>query len=900
MTRLRAASVAIGILLAAMLAPPPAAHSDVSEFIDSALKSARHVLLLHSYHDGMMWTDAIDQGFNEVMAECGVRVDLHVEYMDGKRYSDPDYLEMLHELYDYKYRGVNLSVVAASDDIAFRFALEHRQDLFPGVPIVFCGVNAMDVYRQSPAIEPLMTNLTGVVESYDVARTISLAMEFHPDVETLYIVNDHTVTGRSNRKVLDPVIGGLRDRIEAVYLEDLTMKELLERVGGLPERSVILLMSFNRDRSGRVFSYRESIDLIAAVANRPLYGVWGFYLGRGIVGGMLTSGRFQGETAAELTARILKGESAGELPVVTHSPNVLMFDYRQIQRHKIPEERIPAGSLIVNRPDSFYSRYRKSIWWAATALAVQALVILILAVNIARRKTAEKALKAREVQYRQIFENIQDAYYEVTLEGIVLEMSPSVERVLGYQRSDLIGKSLLDFYIDPSDRSDLLEAILEREWVAEYEIVLASRAGLPVPVAINATLVRDEAGNPVKIVGSMRNIKERKDAEEERQRLEKKLFRIEKMEAIGTLAGGVAHDLNNILSGIVSYPELLLLQLPAGDPLKGPLETIRKAGLRAADVVQDLLVLTRRGMLVKEAVQLNEIVNDCLLSEAFRKLKAAFPNIAFDINLDPGLPPMLGSKSHLGQMLLNLLTNAVEAVERFGVVRVRTEYRTITDPPKGADRMAPGDYVVLSITDNGRGIGAEEMEHIFEPFYTKKKLGRKGTGLGMAVVWGTVLDHDGYIEAQSQEQEGTTFQIYFPVRKEAARHEEGATPQIHRGSGRVLVVDDIEAQREIACAILTRMGYETVSVSSGEDAVSFLDSSSVDFVLLDMIMDPGMDGLETYKRIRERNPGQRVVIASGYSETDRVKEALRLGAAAFVKKPYSISALGKAMQAAAG
>lgn len=384
----------------------------------------------------------------------------------------------------------------------------------------------------------------------------------------------------------------------------------------------------------------------------------------------------------------------------------------------------------------------------------------------------------------------------------------------------------------------------------------------------------------------------------EKEQLEIRLHRIEKMEAIGTLAGGVAHDLNNILSGLVSYPELLLHQMAPKDKLRKSVETIMKAGQRAATIVQDLLTLARRGVETTEVINLNEIVEDYLSSPEHNKIVSINPRIRVMTELSSDLMNIRGSSAHLTKTLMNLIINSTEAIQNRGEITISTQNCYIDRPIKGYDMVKEGDYVALTIVDTGIGISAENMNHIFEPFYTKKKMGRSGTGLGMAVVWGTVKDHQGYIDFESKEHQGSLFTLYFPVTREAAERVQSLTVDQYRGHGEsILVVDDVIEQREIASAILTALGYEVTTRPSGEKAVAYLRNNRVDLLVLDMIMDPGMDGLDTYKEIIRRHPGQKAVIASGFSETERIKEVKRLGVSHYIKKPYTMEKIGLTVQA---
>jgi signal transduction histidine kinase len=393
-------------------------------------------------------------------------------------------------------------------------------------------------------------------------------------------------------------------------------------------------------------------------------------------------------------------------------------------------------------------------------------------------------------------------------------------------------------------------------------------------------------------------ITERKRSEKERRYLEAQLAKSQKMEAIGTLAGGVAHDLNNILSGLVSYPELLLMDLPEKSPLRQPILTIQASGQKAAAIVQDLLTLARRGVSIREAMNLNQLIEEYLNSPENLKILENNPGVTVETNLKADLFNMMGSPVHLSKTIMNLVSNAAEAMPNGGKISITTENRYIDKSLKGYDVVDEGDYSTLTIMDTGIGISAEDTERIFEPFYTKKSMGRSGTGLGMAVVWGTVKDHHGYVDVQSEVGVGSTFTLYFPItRKKLPLETQSISAEIYKGNGEsILIVDDIEEQREIASGMLKKLGYNVNSVPSGEEALAYIQENGADLLVLDMIMNPGMDGLETYQKILKFHPEQKAVIASGYSESKHVKKAQRIGAGTYVKKPYSFEKIGLAVK----
>ena len=379
-----------------------------------------------------------------------------------------------------------------------------------------------------------------------------------------------------------------------------------------------------------------------------------------------------------------------------------------------------------------------------------------------------------------------------------------------------------------------------------------------------------------------------------------RLHRLEKMEALGLMAGGVAHDLNNILAGVVSYPDLLLMDLPADSPLRRPLEVIRASGERAAAVVADLLTVARGAVLEKKPVDLDTLVRDFLASPEYGKVKSRYPAIEVRVKAAPDLDNILCSPVHVRKVLMNLLMNSFEAMSGEGRVTITTENRYL-EGGEGEDAPGPGKWVCLRVADTGPGIAEEDRKRIFEPFYSTKVMGISGTGLGLAIVWNTMQDHGGTVTVRSSEQ-GTEFLLFFPVtEQEEERSPDDVDEAGPQGRGEsVLVVDDEPGQREIASAMLDSLGYRVETAASGQEALARLHGRNFDLVLLDMVMAPGMSGLETFRKMLRMVPGQKAVIVSGFAEHADIEAALRLGAADFVRKPYTLSRLGQAVRGALG
>ncbi|HHO76546.1 MAG TPA: response regulator [Deltaproteobacteria bacterium] len=521
--------------------------------------------------------------------------------------------------------------------------------------------------------------------------------------------------------------------------------------------------------------------------------------------------------------------------------------------------------------------------------------------EIEDRRRADKALKESERKLQDIFENVPDAIFSHDLNGYFIETNRGMKKILGYKDNEPLPEHFSLFDLSPPALRALVNDYLDRALSSPRTkglMRVLRKDGGELIVEYRNSLLLNENGDVVGVLGSARDITDRVLAEKEKQKLQEQLQHAKKMEALGTLAGGVAHDLNNILSGIVSYPDLLLMEIPQESSLRKPLLTIKRSGEKAASIVQDLLTLARRGVSICEVVNLNNVIEEYLDSPEYRMLVNHNPLIEVETHLEEDLMAVLGSVTHLSKTVMNLVTNAAESMPDGGKLIIETANRYLDGPVEGFDELVPGDYVIIKVADSGIGMSEKDRERIFDPFYTKKVMGRSGTGLGLTVVWGAVKDLGGHIHVESMPSKGSSFTILLPSTNDRVNSD--VKKPIYgdfSGNGEsILVVDDNMEQREIATNILSRLGYDVVAVSNGESAIEYLKKNRADLILLDMIMHPGIDGLDTYKQILEIHPGQKAIIASGYSETERVKEAQDLGAGSYIKKPYLMEKIGHAVK----
>lgn len=509
-------------------------------------------------------------------------------------------------------------------------------------------------------------------------------------------------------------------------------------------------------------------------------------------------------------------------------------------------------------------------------------------------------LVGSERRFRELFENSNSGvvvYQPVDNGGdfIIKDANSAVEKIEKIDRGDIIGKRVTDIFTGVEELG-LLEVFkrVSDTGISEKH-PLSYYSDNRLAGWRENSVYRLPSGEIVAVYDDRTDEMRTK---EENQEMAERLERAKKMEAIGLLAGGVAHDLNNILAGIVGYPELLLADLPEDSNLAEPIRAIHDSGLRATAVVADLLTVARSVANVKSEKKLNSLIAEYMASPEFMALSSNYPEIRFTVDLISDDQSVNCSSVHVKKCIMNLVTNAVEAIEGGGEIRITTAREEVDAVKSLRKGVNAGGYMVLNVSDNGPGIPAENIQHIFEPFYTRKVMGKSGTGLGLAVVWNTMQDHDGAALVKSGDA-GTCFSLYFPVIEEVLNTLElqmDETADIMGHGEEILIVDDEPQLREIAKHFLEKLGYMGTCVASGEEAIEYIRHKKVDLVLLDMQMEPGINGCQTYQSIIEYQPGQKAVIASGYSESEDVKKAMALGVSEFLLKPYSGDQIGIAVK----
>ena len=519
-------------------------------------------------------------------------------------------------------------------------------------------------------------------------------------------------------------------------------------------------------------------------------------------------------------------------------------------------------------------------------------------------KTIDKALEHNELTRKlEISHNRFQTLAEASWEGIVIhddgrfiEANRQFLNLFGYSTAELSRGLFFDKVVAPESLPQVLKRIKSRK-IGSFEIMGQTKNGLKKPIEVKSQFIQ-YLERQVRVC-AMRDISERVRAEEEKLLLQLKLAKAQKLRALGLMAGSVAHDLNNILTGVVSYPDLLLSQMTESDRYYPSIKKIQESGKRAAAVVSDLVSIAR-GRLPKTSVEnINDIILSHLSSLEHSERQAGHPGIVIQTELQNDLFNSYCSPQHIHKILLNLIGNALDALQNDGVIKIFTKNCVLRNPIAAGQEivLSAGEYIKLTVSDNGPGVDNKDKDHVFDPFYSTKTMGKSGTGLGLSIVWNTVQEHNGWVEMKDNKP-GVRFVIYVPgTRDEVYSQQDVGTARSLQGNGEsILLIDDEQEQNALISKLLTNLGYKVFFVKSGEDGLIFLQSQKVDLVILDMIMGDGLNGRETYEQILKRYPGQKAIVISGYSKNEETEKIKKLGVDDFLEKPVTLPQLGSAIK----
>lgn len=805
-------------------------------------KPSKKVLILHSFEPFLPFSVITNRTIQTTLtANSTERIDFFSEYLDLARFPDNPYVKKLSDFYRKKYWERQPDLIIAVLKPALDFLLKNGKEIFPGVPIIFCGLERQQI--EGLALGP---KITGVFFEIDPRATLNAMLKLHPDTKHIAVIAGAQANDKGYEATVRQAFKEFEDKLDFLYLSGLSMDETLQKLGNLPKHTLVVYVTMFQDGTGKAFIPAVVVKTFSEASNSPLYSLYDSYFGNGIVGGRLASFELQGKKAGELGLRILRGDSPSDIPFIA-CPTTYMFDWRQMKRWHIREDLLPSGSTVSFKVPTLWDLYKWQILGIIFFLLCQLLFIVVLIVQrLQRRKAEREAVDSR---------NFLQAVLSASPIGICSVRGRSFEwvsesycRMIGYVPGELIGKTARILFKSDEEYERAGTFMHEQGWCETKH--LRKDGSL-----IDCRLRSSRIDSSVYVIAC-------EDITMWKQ-LESHLFQSQKMEAIGTLAGGVAHDFNNILSVIMGYAGLMDMNMEESDHLKAYVRQILSSTEKAAYLTQSLLAFSRKQVIDLKPTNINKIIDEtrAILSRL----------IGEDIELTSRLTDnklfALADRGQLDQILMNLATNARDAMPGGGKLHIETKTAEMDDEfieSHGFGR--PGRYAVISVSDTGPGIEEKTRERIFEPFFTTKEVG-KGTGIGLSIVYGIIQQHSGFIQFNSTTGQGATFDVYLPLIDADGPEGEHIPQTFAGGTETILVAEDEADLRTLVVTVLANAGYTVLAAGDGEDALmKFRECQNmIDLVVLDVVM-PRMNGKKAYDCIKKLKPKTPVLFFSGYTD----------------------------------
>ncbi|MBI9091514.1 MAG: response regulator [Desulfobacterium sp.] len=856
-------------------------------FAGNAPLQSRRILYLNSYQDGYAWSDGILNGIRSELSKTIDSLDLQVEFMDSKKYYGRKVQEMLHGYYQYKFRNDHFDVVITSDNSAFEFALKYRESLFPGVPIVFCGLN-----NYNPAMLRGQKGITGIEESVDFEENLEIARRLHPKATQMVVIGNRTVTSLAIIREIKETIKDRAIDFQVSFVSGFKTSDLQAGKRSFLEdipRDALLYIVPTHELTGKKFYTPEDISRMVCSATRlPVYSSWVFLTGTGIVGGKLASGFEHGKTAGSVAARILNGENPDAIPVVTGGGHTYVFDHNVLTRFNIKKERLPNDSVIINEPYNFYKLNRQIFWVIIASVIILSAMVILLVLNMGQRKRANLAMRESKKKLRLILDNIPQLVFWQDQDLKLVDVNNSFMTFFNISnKRSIIGadiNSIPNLGEAAKVSRELGERVLATNkpcYACSWKIRLNGQES--IWLEMSKIPLHDDSGNVIGVLSTAEDITKKIN-------LKKQLTQAQKMEALGILSGGIAHDFNNILTSIINSTELAIEDVPLDSITRKDLERVLNAGNRGANLVKQILTFSRPGHMQFRNMSMTDIVTD-----AMELLKTSLPgNLEIITDIGKIRSHCNGDPTQIHQVVMNLCTNSFQAMNGLGGrLRVGLRERTVFAGEAKEVNLSPGRYVELTVADNGPGIDPDIIDKIFDPFFSTKSK-NIGTGLGLSMVHGIVQGHNGAITVMSLPFEQTQFTILIPQIDGGDDAEITEYIDSQRGEGAILFVEDDADQRESVPRTLEKLGYRVTPVNDAREAMERLSMAPgrFDLVITDYDM-PRTSGLDLAKQIKKILPDLPVIMVSGRNVDFCIQESDNIRK--FVVKPYNKTILSEAI-----
>lgn len=952
------------------------------------------------------------KGIDDSFTKSGMTVETYVSFMDMKRIPPtPQYFKQLKDLIKFGYKNIHFDAVLACDNDALNFIRQYRDELFPGIPVIFVSIN-----NYSELMLDGRKDITGTSENTDYVGTIKIALKLCPKTNNVVVVIDDTTTGKAHRSAVEKIRSNFPSNLTFTYisLATMTMDELNQKLSQLGSNSIVLLLQHFIDKNGTSYTVQQSTPSITAHSIVPVFVVADSRMGLGTVGGNVVSGYAHGEIATQMVVKILKGTDIKLIPVMQNSHNKYIFDYNVMKRFNLAEHDLPIGSVVINKPVSMLKEFRPYLFTSICVVIILCGFIVNMLLEIRTRKQFEKSLeiskeklseaqriahvgsweldilthalswsdesfrifgfqkevfsptmeaffesvhpddrammnavtqaawnerkpfdvehriicpdgkilivhevaetvfddagipirmigtvrditewrqaeellRSSEEKYRAIIETTDTGYLIIDLQGNVVDANQEYVRLTGHNTLvEIIGRNVLEWTAEYEKKrnTEAVTKCLKDGQIRNFVIDYIDNAGQITPIEINATIQKE--GDSQHIISLCRDITERRLADEEYAKIESKLKQAQKMESIGRLAGGVAHDFNNMLLTIMGNTDIAMDSISDDDPIQENLQEVYKAAERSADLTRQLLAFARKQTVSPKLLDLNDNVTNML--KMLQRLIGE--NIALVWQPGNNLGQIKIDPCQIDQVLANLCVNARDAISDVGKIIIETGISTFDeDYCSTHEDFIPGEYIYLSVSDNGCGMDKKTLENIFEPFFTTKAIGA-GTGLGLASVYGAVKQNNGFIKTYSELGIGTSFIIYLP---HYSNNAEINTIQIEEsnlcGGETILLVEDDLSILKMITLMLEKLGYTVLAANTATDAIQMEKefTNEIHLLLTDVVM-PDMNGRDLLKILFSHRPYIKSLFMSGYTANVIAHHGVLDEGVQFIQKPFS-------------